>query len=64
MPAYNYANFPLDMEEADFLAFPSALQVGERAPNGEVVDAATGETVKLSRFWSSGPCVIEFGSIT
>ena len=64
MAAYNYENFPLDMEMADFEAFPGVLQVGERAPGGELLDAATGEPVKLSRYWRSGPCVIEFGSIT
>lgn len=64
MSTYNYESFPLDMEEADFHAFPTALKVGERAPNGEVLDAASGEPVRLSRYWRSGPCVIEFGSIT
>ena len=36
MSTYNYESFPLDMEEADFHAFPTALTVGERAPNGKV----------------------------
>lgn len=61
---YNYAGFPLDMDGIDFATFPSVLKVGERAPNGELVDAATGEAVKLSHYWRSGPLVIEFGSIT
>jgi hypothetical protein len=61
---YNYENFPLDMDMPDFHAFPRALAVGERAPSGEILDAATGEPVPLSSYWRSGPCVIEFGSIT
>ena len=61
---YNYQSFPLDMDMPDFLAFPAALTVGDRAPGGVLIDAATGEEVKLSSFWRSGPLVIEFGSIT
>lgn len=61
---YNYANFPIDMDMVDFEAFPDALRAGERAPAGELVDAATGKTVALSSLWRSGPLVMEFGSIT
>ena len=64
MREYNYECFPLDFDMPDFDAFPETLKVGQRAPNGEVVDAATGETIKLSSAWRSGPVVIEFGSIT
>jgi hypothetical protein len=61
---YNYAGFPLDMDMADFVAFPDALRAGERAPDGDLIDASTGETVRLSGFWRGGPLVIEFGSFT
>lgn len=61
---YNYAAFPVHMDEGDFAAFPSRLRVGERAPNGELVDARSGDRVRLGSYWRSGPCVIEFGSIT
>jgi len=61
---YNYASFPLDMDGIDFEDFPAALKVGARAPGGELIDAATGESVRLSAYWRSGPLVIEFGSIT
>ena len=64
MSRYNYESFPLDMDMPDFDAFPRALTVGERAPNGELLDAASGKPVRLSSYWRSGPCVIEFGSIT
>lgn len=61
---YNYANFPLDMQEADFSAFPNILHAGTDAPDGVLVDAATGEQARLSDLWSTGPLVIEFGSAT
>ncbi len=64
MSEYNYTNFPLDMDGEDFERFPEFLKVGARAPDGELVDAATGETVKLSSLWKPGPAVIEFGSIS
>jgi len=38
--------------------------LGQRAPSAEVLDAATGVPVKLSSYWRSGSCVVEFGSIT
>lgn len=64
MSDYNYETFPLDLDMHDFHAFPEALKVGDRAPGGDLVDAATGQPVKLSSLWRSGPLVIEFGSIT
>lgn len=64
MREYNYPSFPRDLDMVDFEAFPRVCHVGERAPNGELVDAGDGTTVRLSRFWRSGPALIEFGSIT
>lgn len=64
MSDYNYVNFPLDMTSNDFNVFPTILRAGEQAPDGELINAATGETVKLSDYWSNGPVMIEFGSIT
>lgn len=64
MREYNYESFPLDMDMEDFHAFPGLLSVGQRAPAAELIDAASGESVRLSSFWRSGPVVIEFGSIT
>lgn len=64
MSEYNYRSFPRDLDMATFEAFPDLLRVGERAPNAEVVNAATGEPAKLSRYWRNGAAVIEFGSIT
>ena len=61
---YNYASFPLDMQAADFSAFPDILHAGTDASDGVLVNAATGAEVRLSDFWSGGPLVIEFGSAT
>ena len=61
---YNYANFPLDMQDADFSAFPNILHAGTDAPDGVLTDAATGDESRLSDYWSNGTLVIEFGSAT
>jgi hypothetical protein len=61
---YNYASFPLDMEQETFDAFPDRLRTGDRAPDGTLVDATTGEEIALSSLWRSRPLVIEFGSFT
>jgi hypothetical protein len=61
---YNYQNFPLDMQSADFAAFGAHLPVGSPAPDGDLIDAATGEVTQLSFLWAENPLVIEFGSAT
>ncbi len=61
---YNYANFPADMQEADFSAFPNILHAGTDAPDGVLISAAEETEIRLSDIWSSGPLVIEFGSAT
>jgi hypothetical protein len=62
--AYNYREFPTDLEQERFAAFAEVLRPGSRAPDGELVDAVTGETVTLSSLWKAGPLVIEFGSFS
>jgi|TARA_B100001146_G_scaffold64620_1_gene57335 hypothetical protein len=47
-----------------FENFPSVMKAGEKAPDGELIDAVTGETVRLSELWSQAPLMIEFGAIT
>ena len=64
MSGYNYPSFPLDLEQATFAAFRELLHPGETAPEGQLVDAATGETAPLADLWADGPAVLEFGSIT
>ena len=64
MNEYNYENFPLDMQKADFSAFPKFASAGDKAPDGDLIDAKTGETVRLSDHWREGPVMIEFGSLT
>lgn len=60
---YNRAHFPRDLDDAAFAGFKSALEAGERAPDGTLVDAADGAAVKLSKLWRD-PLVVEFGSHT
>ena len=64
MSEYNYASFPLDMSADEFGAFADLNRAGRKAPDGELVDASDGSRVRLSDFWSKGPLMIEFGSIT
>ncbi len=64
MRIYNYPGFPLHQDEEDFVRFPDAIHVGEPAPDGKLIDASDGREVQLSEYWSTGPAVIEFGSIT
>ncbi len=65
MDNYNYASFPLDMDDAVFGAFRTqAPAAGDPAPDGPVTDLATGQRAPLSALWRSGPAVIEFGSYT
>lgn len=65
MADYNYANFTAaEVEDEAFSAFKTALDVGGPAPDGDLVDAHSGETVRLSDLWKRDNVVIEFGSIT
>ncbi len=61
---YNYASFPLDMDGQDFEGFSKLMQAGERAPDGTVTDARTGERLSLSSLWKSQALVVEFGSLS
>lgn len=61
---YNYPVFDLAAEEPHFVTFQSRLHVGQRAPDGVLTDAATGDTMKLSSLWRRELAVLEFGSFT
>lgn len=62
---YNYANFTVEELRADdFAGFRDIARVGTPAPDGELIDGATGETVQLSTLWRRSHLVMEFGSIT
>ncbi len=64
MNEYNYASFPVTMSAEEFAEFAGLHKAGEKAPNGELVNASDGSRVRLSDYWSKGPVMIEFGSIT
>ena len=64
MSEYNYRNFPMNLEMPTFELWPGMTSAGERAPDGVLIDAASGDEVKLSDHWRRGTLVIEFGSLT
>ena len=64
MEDYNYSSFPITMSEQEFNEFAGLHKAGEKAPDGELVNASNGSQVKLSDYWGKGPVMIEFGSIT
>ncbi len=61
---YNYATFPSDDDPELFAVFFEHLKPGERAPDPDLVDLDSGETVRLSEFTRQGLSVIELGSLT
>lgn len=65
MSDYNYDHFTLsDEEQAAFDAFRRTSRVGLRAPDAELVDAVSGQRLRLSSLWRERPLVLEFGSLT
>jgi hypothetical protein len=62
MSAYNYESFPIDMDAAVFAGFRDHIRPGDRAPDGALIDANTGESVRLSDYRRDGPLIVEFGS--
>lgn len=64
MAEYNYKTFPLDGEMEDFIQFPNIARVGTKAPAGVVLDAKSGDEVRLDELYKKGLSVIEFGSLT
>ena len=64
MTAYNYPTFPLGMTRSDFVEFPEGPKADEKAPDVELIDARNGGRVRLFDYWSEGPVMVEFGSIT
>jgi len=61
---YNYAVFPPEDDVDAFAHFMEFLKVGQRAPDPELTELATGEQVHLSAITRQGITVIEFGSLT
>ncbi|MCO4747365.1 MAG: hypothetical protein KC912_21375 [Proteobacteria bacterium] len=59
---YNYETFPLDLDEALFNGFREAIHLGDKAPDGVLVDANTGAETSLKKIRAKRPVVIEFGS--
>ena len=64
MTEYNYKNFPLDADRQDFVDFPDGARVGTKAPEGVLIDAKEGSSVRLRDIYPKGVTVMEFGSYT
>ncbi len=64
MSTYNYPSFPQNMDNEDFRRFPEAARVGDKAPDGELINAREESRIRLSELWSGAVIVLEFGSIT
>lgn len=61
---YNYAVFPPEDDPEIFGGFPHHITVGERAPDGTLLDLETGQSVRLSELTRNGLTILEFGSLT
>ena len=60
MSEYNYTTFRAD--HADFDGFPGAPNVGTFAPDFELEDLASGESIRLASLWKRATVIMEFGS--
>ncbi len=61
---YNYWVFPAEDDVEVFARWPEVLKVGTRAPDPELLDLASGQTVPLSTYTRRGLTVVELGSLT
>ena len=61
---YNYRVFPPDDDVEIFARWPEVLKVGTKAPDPELLDLSSAQTVPLSRYTSRGLTVVELGSLT
>lgn len=64
MPNYNYPVFPLDLEADAFTAFRDAIRLGDKGPDGVLIDASTGEETTLKKLRGKRPLMLEFGSFS
>lgn len=60
---YNYAVFDIAREQPAFDRFTRHLGAGDRAPDAQLEDLATGEPVWLKPLWRRF-AILEFGSFT
>ena len=61
---YNQGALPPDLDEPLFEGFSEVLRPGDRAVDGPLVDARTGEPTTLAALWAGDHLVVEFGSGT
>jgi hypothetical protein len=62
---YNYRSFPADDDPVLFPAYFEHLKPGEAAPDGNLIDIDSGDSVSLGSIYSQNALtVIELGSFT
>ena len=61
---YNYRVFPPEDDVDVFARWPEVAKVGTKAPDPELLDLASGQTVRLSGYSRRGLTVVELGSLT
>lgn len=61
---YNYAAFPIEDDVDYFSAFWELLKPGERAPDVELIDLASGAMAPLTEITRQGLTIVELGSLT
>lgn len=59
---YNYREFPRDLDELVFDGFREAIRLGDKGPDGVLVDASTGAETSLKALRAKRPVMLEFGS--
>jgi hypothetical protein len=63
--AYNYATFPSDDDVEFFAGFWEHLKPGEKAPDPQLLNLATGQPISLSAVTRQHSLtVVELGSLT
>jgi hypothetical protein len=62
--AYNATTFPVERDVEDFANFPHICNVGTTAPDTQLTELDSGETVSLRDITRNGLTILEFGSLT
>jgi hypothetical protein len=61
---YNYRVFPPEDDVEVFARWPEVLKVGTKAPDPNLLELSSGQTVPLSSYTRRGLTVVELGSLT
>jgi hypothetical protein len=61
---YNATTFPVESDVEDFANFPHICNVGTTAPDTQLTDLDSGDSVSLRDITRNGLTILEFGSLT